>query len=97
MVGCEQPKWPHASVSDIDFTIPALKGIRMISEGISHRSSSASCSSSHFTTPKPTDAELLNYQKLSKTGKPVLLFFVPDFCNAYIPRCEKGIRILHSL
>ena len=37
---------------------------------------------------------MLNYQKLSKTGKPVLLSLVPDFCNAYIPRCEKGIWIL---
>lgn len=83
----------YAPVSNIDFTTPASKRRRMFREKMGHRSTNAtSCSSSHPTTPKPTNAELQKlYHELSKTGKPVLLSLVPDFCKDYIPTCEQGI------
>ena len=81
----------YATVSDIDFTTPALKRRRMVSEDMGRRSTSALCNSTH-QTPTPTDAELKDlYHKISKSGKPILLSNVPGFCHDYIPRCEKGI------
>ena len=68
----------YATVSDIDFTTPALKRRRMVNEEMDHRGTSALCSCSH-QTPKPTDAELMDlYHELSSAGKPVccLLFQV---------------------
>ena len=81
----------YATVSDIDFTTPALKRHRMVSEEMGRRSTSALCNSSH-QTPTETNAELKDlYHKISKSGKLILLSNVPGFCHDYIPRCEKGI------
>ena len=41
---------------------------------------------------KPSSDELeCLYKKLSEVGKPVLLSFVPGYCEAYVPLYEQGI------
>ncbi len=69
---------PYAPISDICFTAPATKKIRLL-KGSKHPEHKIVLPS------PPSQAKISNFfQELSKTGKPVLLSIIPEYCDDYI-------------
>ena len=81
---------PYAQLSDIDFSTPQQKRKK---NDINSSTSGGECSkAASVSTFTPSPEELLSlYADLSKTGKPVLLSLLPEFCESHVPLCMRGI------
>ena len=77
---------PYAQLADIDFSTPHQKRTK-------NDINSSTCSkAANVSTLTPSPEELLSlYADLSKTGKPVLLSLMPEFCESHVPLCMRGI------
>ena len=83
-------KIEYALISKIDFTTPQKK--RKLTESSSTSSDHAFPATTNIVE-EPTEAELEGFLgELSKTGiKASILSIVPNFCDDFVPRIEKGI------
>ena len=77
---------PFAKLADIDLSTPLQKRkkITLLNKGESSRSSQQT---SQAQAPTEEAQEL--YSELAKTGKPVVLSSVPEYCENYVPLVQK--------
>ena len=85
-------KVEYAPISDIDFKTPRKKR-RMLESSANVDFSGSSTAVPPSSVKSPTDEELgAFYYNLSQSGtKSSILSLVPQYCNDYIPRIEKGV------
>ncbi len=71
---------PYAPISDICFTAPATKKKRLL------KGSNSKHPEPKIVLPSPPSQAKISsfFQELSKTGKPVLLSIIPEYCDDYI-------------